>query len=72
MFGPRFRSEIVDPLNVPTDLPRVETFPGTACLMKFAVMRAAETNVVGPLSTIQSGSPPAGRSLDPASPGSYH
>jgi hypothetical protein len=42
----------------PTDLTRVETFPGAACLTSFAVMQRAETNIVGSLGAIQSGSPP--------------
>jgi hypothetical protein len=58
MFCPAFRSEILHPFNMPTYLTRVETFPGAACSTRFAVMQRAKTNIVGPLGTIQSGSPP--------------
>jgi hypothetical protein len=34
-------SEILHPLNGPTDLTCVETFPGAACLTRFAVMQRA-------------------------------
>jgi hypothetical protein len=34
-------SEILHPLNGPTDLTCVETFPGAACLSRFAVMQRA-------------------------------
>jgi hypothetical protein len=46
MFLLRFRSEIIR-RNVPKDLSRVETFPGAARLTRFAIMRRAETNIVG-------------------------
>jgi hypothetical protein len=32
---------------VPTDLTRVETFSGAACLTKFPVMQRSDTNIVG-------------------------
>jgi hypothetical protein len=40
-------SEIVHPLKAPTDLTRVETFPGAACLTRLAVMQRTEANIVG-------------------------
>jgi hypothetical protein len=45
-FCPSFRREIIYPLEVPTDLIRVETFSGAACLTRFPVMQHAETNIV--------------------------
>jgi len=47
MFCPSFQREIIHPLDVPADLTRVETFPGAACLTRFAVIRCAENNMVG-------------------------
>jgi hypothetical protein len=47
MFCQSFGSEVIHPLKGPTDLTRVETFPGAACLTRFAVMQRAETNIVG-------------------------
>jgi hypothetical protein len=44
---PSFRREIIYPLEVPTDLTRVETFSGAACLARLPVMQRAETNIVG-------------------------
>jgi hypothetical protein len=40
MFCPSFRSEMIHPLNGPTNLSRFETFPGAACLTKFAAVHA--------------------------------
>jgi len=39
-FVPSYRSGILDPLNVTTNLSRVETFAGAACSRSFVVMRA--------------------------------
>jgi hypothetical protein len=39
--------EIVCPREVPTNLTRVETFAGAACLRRFPVMHALETNTQG-------------------------
>jgi hypothetical protein len=38
-------SEIIHPLKAPIDLTRVETFPGAACLTRFALMQPAEANI---------------------------
>ena len=40
MFCPSLRSDMVPALNVPTNLTHVETFPGAACLKRFAVIHA--------------------------------
>jgi hypothetical protein len=42
VFCPRFRSEIIDPLNLPTDPTRVETFPGAACLTPYSAFLVLE------------------------------
>ena len=76
MFCRSFGSEIIDSGNVPTNLTRVETFPGAACLKPFAVLHAFGLNIARfPWGKVQSGSPPTtsfaplkklGHSLDEA------
>jgi hypothetical protein len=57
---PIVRWEIVNLPNGPTDLTRVETFPGAARLKRFAVMHAPRQICWGLLRAIQSDSPPDG------------
>jgi hypothetical protein len=47
MFCPSFGWEIFIRSAGLTDLTRVETFPGAACLTMFAVMQRAEANYRG-------------------------
>jgi hypothetical protein len=56
-FSPSCRREIIHPLNEPTDLTRVETVPGAACLPRLAVMHAPRQISPGLWGTTQSGSP---------------
>jgi hypothetical protein len=62
---------IIHPGDMPINLSRVGSFPGAACLKKFAVMHAPRQISLGLLGTIQSGSPPAVRLPNPAPPISW-
>jgi hypothetical protein len=70
-FVPSCRLGILDPLNAPINLSRVETFAGAACLKSFAVTHAPKTNIPGLSGTIQSGSPPEGGEWHVASPAKF-
>ena len=73
IFRPRFRSEIIHSRYLPANLSRVETFPGAACLTKFAVRHAPRQISRGLLGAVQSGSPPFAAPPDSwiLAPGSY-
>ena len=61
MFRPSLPLGFFYPLDWPTNLSRVGTFSGAACLKKFAAMHAPRQITRGLSGTAQSGSPPAGR-----------
>jgi len=65
MFCSSFRSEILDPHNLPTNPTRAKSFPGAACLKKFAVVRAPRQISRGFLATTQSSSPPSASLIYP-------
>jgi len=65
MFCPSFHSEAIHSRNLPINQTSVETFPGAACLRRFAVVYAPREISRDVFGTTQSGPPDiASGSLD--------
>src|ERR1700751_2869113 len=58
LFCPSLRLKSFHPRDGATDLTRVETFPGAACLRKICGHTRLRSQIAGSPITCQSGSPP--------------
>ena len=64
MFCPSFHSEAIHSRNMPINQTSVETFPGAACVGRFAVIYAPRQISRDVFGATQSGSPPVIARLD--------